>query len=184
VVSLARQFGASRLVAFGGILEEIPYTREPSMTCTCTSAAVKDEMEQYNVLFSNREGPATFNQMLLYACKKQGLDGLALTVRVPYYPQFNIGVETSPKSMKAVLIRLNHILHLNLNFGELDNAIKELQGKLDFVRQQNPGFNTNIEELEREYVEMPYKELLDMSPSEGVKFAEEFLKENQNHRSE
>jgi hypothetical protein len=140
-------------------------------------------MEQYNVMYSNREGPATFNQMLLYACKKKNLDGLGLTVRVPYYPQFNIGVEYSPKSVKAVLVRLNHLLQLNLNFDELDNAIRDLQGKLDFIRQQNPGFNTNIEELEKEYIEMPFKDFLDMSPSEAVKYAEEFLKENQDHRS-
>jgi proteasome assembly chaperone (PAC2) family protein len=178
VVDLACQFGAFRLCAFGGLLDEIPYTREPRMTCTCTSSKIKDEMEQYNVLFSNREGPATFNQMLLYSCKKKGLDGLSFTVRVPYYPQFNIAIGHSSQSIKAVLIRLNHILHLDLDFTELDNAIKEVQSKLDAFRQQNPQFNTHIEELEKDYVEMLYKETLDISPGEAIRFAEEFLKEN------
>lgn len=178
VVSLAADFGASRLYAFGGILDEIPYTREPRMTCTCTSLKVKEEMQQYNVMFSNRRGPATFNQMLLYACNKKGLEGVSLTVRVPYYPQFNVAIGQSPRSIKAVLVRLNHILHLDMDFNDLDNSIKEVQGKLDFIRQQNPQFNTYIEDLEKDYVEMPYKELLDMSPSEAIKFAEEFLKEN------
>ena len=178
IVSLACDYGASRLYACGGLLDKIPYTREPIMTCTCTSAKVKDEMRQYNVMFSNREGPATFNQMLLYACKEKGLDGASFTVRVPYYPEFNVLIGYSPKSIKAVLIRLNHLMHLDLNFAELDNAITELQGKLDFVRQQNPQFNTYIEELEKNYVEMPYKETLDISPSEAIRFAEEFLKEN------
>ena len=178
IVSLACDYGASRLYACGGLLDKIPYTREPIMTCTCTGAKVKDEMKQYNVMFSNREGPATFNQMLLYACKEKGLDGASFTVRVPYYPEFNVLIGYSPKSIKAVLIRLNHLMHLDLNFDELDNAITELQGKLDFVRQQNPQFNTYIEELEKDYVEMPYKETLDISPSEAIRFAEEFLKEN------
>jgi proteasome assembly chaperone (PAC2) family protein len=178
VVSLARDFGASRLYAFGGLLDKTPYTREPGMTCTCTSAKVKDEMMQYNVMFSNREGPATFNQMLLYACKEKGLEGMSLTVRVPYYPEFNIAIGYSPISIKAVLIRLNHILHLDLNFDELDDAIKEIRGKLDLVRQQNPQFNTYIEELEKNFVEMPYKETLDISPGDAIRFAEEFLKEN------
>jgi proteasome assembly chaperone (PAC2) family protein len=182
VVGVASQFGASRLYAFGGLLDEIPYTREPMMTCTCTSAQIKKEMEQYNVLFSNREGPATFNQMLLYTCQKKGLDGMSLTVRVPYYPEFNIAIGHSPKSIKAVLVRLNHILHLNTNFDELNNSITELQGKLDFVRRQNPQFNTRIEELERDYTEMTYEESLDVSPSEAIRFAEEFLKENKDQR--
>jgi proteasome assembly chaperone (PAC2) family protein len=178
VVSLAGDFGASRLYAFGGLLDKIPYTREPMMTCTCTSAKVKNEMEQYNVMFSNREGPATFNQMLLYVCHKKGLEGASFTVRVPYYPEFNIAIGYSPGSIKAVLIRLNHILHLDMNFTELDNGIRELRDKLDPVRQQNTEFNTYIEELEKDFVETPYKESLDFSPSEAIRFAEEFLKEN------
>ena len=178
VVGLACDFGASRLYALGGLLNIIPYTREPVMTCTCTSAKIRDEMEKFNVMFSNREGPATFNQMLLYACKKKGLDGSSFTVRVPYYPEFNIAIRYSASSIKAVLARLNHILHLNLDFDELNSAIKELQGNLDMVRQQNPQFNAYIEKLEKDYVEMPYEEHFDISPSEAIKLAEEFLKEN------
>jgi len=182
VVSLACDFGASRLYAFGGVLDRTPYTREPKVSCACTGARVKDEMGKYNVTFSSREGPATFNQMLLYACKKKDLEGVNLTVRAPYYPEFNVAIGYSPKSIKAVLVRLNHVMHLDMNFDELNNAIRELEGKLDFVRQQNPQFNTYIEELEKDYVEMPYREPLDISPSEAIKFAEEFLKENKNQR--
>jgi proteasome assembly chaperone (PAC2) family protein len=182
VVGLACDFGATRLYSFGGLLAKVPYTREPIMTCTCTSSKIKDEMQQYNVMYSNREGSATFNQMLLYACKKKGLEGATFTVRVPYYPEFNVAIGYSPQSIKAVLVRLNHILHLDINFGEIDDAIRELQGKLESIRQQNPQFNTYIEELEKDYVEMTYKETLDISPSEAIKFAEEFLKENKEER--
>lgn len=178
VVGLACDFGASRLYALGGLLAKVPYTREPVMTCTCTSTGVRDEMEQYNVMFSNREGPATFNQMLLYACKKKGLEGAAFTVRVPYYPEFNIAIGYSPKSILAVLVRLNQMMHLDMNFDEINDAIREIQGRLDLIRQQNPQLNTYIEDLEKDYVEMPYKETLDISPSEAIRFAEEFLKEN------
>ena len=179
VVGLARDFGATRLYAFGGLLDKVPYSREPMMTCTCTSLQVKEEMRQYNVMYSNREGPATFNQMLLYACKQKGLDGASFTVRVPYYPEFNMAIGDSPKSIKAILVRLNHMLHLDLNFGALDNDIRELEDKLDVFKQQNAQFNTYIEELEKEYVEMTYAEPLDLSSSDAIKFAEEFLKENQ-----
>jgi len=182
VVTLACDFGASRLYTFGGVLDRTPYTREPRMSCACTSVKVKNEMEKYNVSFSNREGPATFNTMLLYACKKRGLDGATLTVRVPYYPEFNVAIEYSPKSIKAVLVRLNHLMHLNMNFDELNKAIRELEGKLDFVRRQNPQFNTYIEELEKEYAEMPYQEPLDISPNEAIRFAEELLREHKDHQ--
>ncbi len=182
VVGLVCDFGAPRLYTFGGVLDRTPYTREPRMSCACTGAKVKDEMEKYNVTFSSREGPATFTQMLLYACNKRGLEGVNLTVRVPYYPEFNVAIEYSPKSIKTVLVRLNHLMHLEMNFDELNNSIRELEGKLDFVRRQNPQFNTYIEGLEKDYVEMTYQEPLDISPNEAIRLAEELLRKNKDHR--
>lgn len=182
VVNLAYDFGAARLYAFGAVLDSTPYTREPRVSCACTSASVKDEMVKYNVTFSSREGTATFNQMLLYACKGKGLEGVSLTVRAPYYPEFNLAIGYNPKSIKAVLARLNNSMGLNMNFDGLDAAIRELEGKLDFVRQQNPQFNTFIEELEKDYAEMPYREPLDISPNDAIRFAEELLKKNKDQQ--
>ena len=181
IVAVANEYNSPRLYTFGGILDRSPYTREPRISCACTSTRVKGEIERCNVSFSSREGPATFNQMLLHACMKKELDGANLTVRVSHYPEFNVSIDYSAKSIKAVLARLDHLMRLGLAFDELDEGIKELVGKLDFVRQQNPQFNTYIEELEKDYVEMPF-EPLDMSPNDAVRFAEELLRENQDQR--
>lgn len=179
VVDLAKEFGAVRLYSMCGILDMTPYTREPLMSLTCTDAKVKEEMEKFHVTFSSREGMASFGQMLIHTCQQKGLEGVNFTVRVPCYPEFNVFLEDSPKSLKAILIRLKDMMHLDMNFDELDGEIKEMEGKLNFVRQQNPNFNALIEELEKKYTEMPYQESLDLSPSEGVKWAEEFLKGNE-----
>ena len=181
VVSLACDLGASRLYAFGAILNRIPYAREPDMTCTCTSARIKEEMAKYRVSFSNREGAATLNQVLLHFCQQRGLDAVALTARAPYYPEFNLAIDYCPKSIKAVLMRLNDLMHLDLGFRDIDTAIGEIKSKLDSFRQQNTQFNSYIEELEKGYVEMSY-ETLDISPNEAVRFAEEFLRGNKDHR--
>jgi proteasome assembly chaperone (PAC2) family protein len=184
IVNLAAEFKAARLYSLGGILDRTPYTRWPRLTCTCTGKEIRTLMEAYNVIFSTREGPASSNLLILNACKKKGLEGVNLTVRVPYYPEFNIAMDFSPKSIKAVLMRYNYLAQLDLNFDELDTAIQELDGKLDFVRQQNPQFNTYLEELEKAYVELPYQEPMDMSGNDAVRFAEEFLKQNKDKPSE
>jgi len=178
VADLALEFKATRIYAFGAILDRTPYTREPKISCTCTSGKIKDEMSKYGVTFSSRVGTASFNQMLLYACQKKGLDGVNFTGRVSYYPEFSVAIEYSPKSIRTVLLRLNDLMHLNLDLTELDEGIKEIEGKLDFVKQQNAQFSAYIDELEKEYVETPYTESLDISPNEAIKFAEEFLREN------
>jgi proteasome assembly chaperone (PAC2) family protein len=184
VITLAKEFNVQKMSTFGGILDRVPYTRWPKITCTCTSPEMKAEMEQYNVIFSTRDGASTFNLMMIYTAMKKGLEGTNFTVRVPYYPEFNIAMEYSPKSTKAILMRLNHFMQLGLNFDELDNINQELEGKLDFVRQQNPQFNTYIEELEKNYQELPFEEPLNISANEAIRLAEELLKNNQNHHSE
>ena len=179
VVELACDFGASRLYAFCGILDRSPYTREPLISCTCTDLRIKEEMERYNVTFSHREGPATFNQMLIHTCKEKNLEGVNFTVRIPCYPEYSVIVPYSPKSMKAILVRLADLMNLDMDFEEIDNDIKELEGKLDFIRQQNPEFNTYIEKLEKDFTEMPYKESLDISADDAIRMAEELLKDNE-----
>ena len=178
VVDLACSLGAARLYAMCGILDMSPYTREPLISCTCTDSKVKQEMENYHVTFSNREGMASFGQILIYTCQKKGLEGVNFTVRVPCYPEFKLFLGESPKSLKAILVRLKDLTHFDMDFDELGTKIQEVEGKLDFVRQQNSNFNTFIQELEKQYVEMPYPESLDISPSDAVRLAEEFLKNN------
>ncbi|MGD1118809.1 MAG: PAC2 family protein [Dehalococcoidales bacterium] len=179
IVDLARDFGAARLYSMCGILDMTPYTREPLISCTCTGAKVKQEIDDCQVTFSNREGMASFGQMLIYICKKKGLEGVNFTVRVPCYPEFSIFLGESPKSLKAILIRLKDLIHYDVNFDKLDSVIEEIEEKLNSVRQQNPSFNSFMEELEKKYVEMPYRKSLDISPSDGVRLAEEFLKNNE-----
>lgn len=176
IVGLAKEFRASRLYTFGGVLDKTPHTREPRVSCSCTSARVREEMRKYNVSFSNYGGPATFNTMLLYVCGVRGLAAVSFSARVTYYPEFNIVVSYNPKSIKAVLVRLNHLAKFNLDFTEIDGNISEFERKLEAMRQQSPQFNAYVGELEKSYVEMPYQEPLELSGDEGVKLAEEFLR--------
>jgi len=112
---------------------------------------------------------------------EEGLEGANLTVRVSYYPEFNVSIDYSAKSIKAVLVRLDHLMRLGVAFDGLDEGVRELAGKLDFVRQQNPQFGTYIDELEKDYVEMPF-EPLDISANDAVKFAEQLLRDNKDQR--
>lgn len=184
VVSLAREFGVSRIYTFGAIYDRSPYNREPNITCTCTSGKIRDEMVKYNVTMSSREGMATINLMLLQAFQKISLDGVNLTVRVPYYPEYNVGLDYSPRSVKAVLERFNHLMKMGIDFNELDKEITEIESKIDAIRKKNTEFNTYLEELEKNYTETPYQEPFDISADEAVKFAEELLKDNRDRKKD
>lgn len=180
VIDLACSFGAVRLYSTCGILDMTPYTREPIISCTCTDSKVKREMENYEITFSNREGMASYGQMLIYTCQKKGLEGVNFTVRVPCYPEFNIFLGDCPKSLKAILVRLRDLMHFNMDFNEIEAEIKDIDEKLNIIRRNNPNFDTLLTELEKKYIDTPYHESLGISPSDAVKLAEEFLKKNRN----
>jgi proteasome assembly chaperone (PAC2) family protein len=178
IVDVAKEFNAERLYVLGGVLDKTPHTREPRVSSSCTGAAVRDELRRYNVTFSNREGPTTFNTTLLYFCQMRDLEGVSFSVRATYYPEFNIVIPYNPKSIRALLVRLKHLMQIDLSLEGLSDGIKDFEGKLEFMRKQSPKFNTYVEELEKDYIEMPYQEPLELSADEAVKLAEDFLREN------
>jgi proteasome assembly chaperone (PAC2) family protein len=176
MLEIAQQFNTARIYILGGILDETPHTREPKVTCACTGAPLRDEMRKYNVNFSNYEGPGSFGTTLLYLCKTRDIEAVNLSAWATYYPEYNIVIPHNPKSIKAVLVRLNSLIGLKLDFSELNNEIKEFEGKLEFMRSQSPRFHAYVQELEKNFVEVPYTEPLDLSPDEAIKFAEDLLK--------
>ncbi len=101
---------------------------------------------------------------------------VSLTTRATYYPEFDIIIPHNPKAIRAVVRRLNHLLHLNLDISDVDKQAEEFEAKLSFMASQNPSFQAYVEELEKDFTEVKYEEPLEMSPDEAVRLAEEFLR--------
>ncbi len=184
ILKLASEFSVNRICVLGGVLDETPHTREPNVSCGCTSAQLKEELEKYKVHFSNYEGPSSFGSTFLYICRQQKQDAISMTARATYYPEFNIVIPHNPKAIRVVLRRLNHMMRLNLDFSALNKEVGEFEGKLEFMRSQSPRFHAHVEELEKNYVELNYEEPLELSPDEAVRLAEEFLKQKKDEKRE
>lgn len=177
ILGIAEEFGVARIYLLGGVLDRTPHTREPAVSCAGTSRELNEEMRRYGVQFTNYEGPGRFGSTLLYICQKERRAMVTLTARVTYYPEFNIVIPRNPKSIRAVVSRLNSLLRLNLDVSDLDKESEEFESKLGFMMSQNSEFKTYVEELEKDFVEVKYEEPLDISADEAVRMAEEFLKE-------
>ncbi|MFC1952460.1 PAC2 family protein [Chloroflexota bacterium] len=177
ILGLAEEFAVVRIYLLGGVLDKTPHTREPHVSCTCSSDQMKEEMQKYGVQFSNYEGPGSFATTFLYFCQDRGGQMVSLTARATYYPEFNIVIPYNPKTIRAVMKRLNTIIHLGLDISDLDKQAEEFEAKLDFMTSQNPRFQAYVEELEKDFSEVKYEEPLEITPGEAVRLAEEFLKE-------
>ena len=71
-----------------------------------------------------------------------------------------------------------------MDFDELDTEIATINEKFETIRRSNPQFNTYIEDLEKNYTEMPYEEPFDISANEALKFAEELFRNNRDRNQE
>ena len=177
ILSVAKEFAVVRIYLLGGVLDKTPHTKEPGVSCACSSEQLKTEMRKYGMEFSNYEGPGRFGTTLLYICQKRHMPMVSITARATYYPEFNIVIPRNPKSIRAVVRRLNSLLRLNLDFSDLDREAEEFEAKLGFMASHNPEFQAYIEELEKDFTEVKYEEPLDISANEAVQIAEELLKE-------
>jgi len=177
ILSVVEEFAVARIYLLGGVLDKTPHTKEPAVSCACSSEQLKKEMQKYGMPFSNYEGPGRFGTTLLYICQQKQVPMVSITARATYYPEFNIVIPRNPKSIRAVVKRLNSLLRLNLDISDLDREAEEFEAKLGFMASHNPEFQTYIDELEKDYIEVKYEEPLDISANEAVQLAEEFLKE-------
>ena len=177
ILGVAEEFAVVRIYLLGGVLDKTPHTREPGVSCACSSEKLKEEMQKCGMQFSNYEGPGSFATTLLHICQDRQGQMVSITARATYYPEFNIVIPHNPKTIRAVVRRLNQLLRLNLDISDLDKQAEEFEAKLNFMAGQNPQFQAYVEELEKDFTEDKYEEPLGISPDEAVRLAEEFLKE-------
>jgi hypothetical protein len=134
-------------------------------------------MDKYGVQYMSYDGPGTFGTTLHYLCQNRRIQMVSMTAGATYYPEFNIAISYNPKTIRALVRRLNHLLDVNLDLSELDKAVEGLQGKLASVARHNAEFAAYIKQLEKDYVEVKYEEPLNISGEEAVEIAEELLKD-------
>ena len=177
ILNLAADFGVARIYVLGGVLDKTPHTKEAGVFCACSSKELRQEMMKYAMQSSNYEGPGSFSITMLHLSQQRKMPFVSIIARSTYYPEFNVVIPRNPKAIKAVALRLDSLLHLNLDISDLDQEADELEVKLNFMASHNREFQTYIEELEKEYTKVKYEAPLDITGNEAVQLAEDFLKE-------
>jgi len=176
IFGLVGECGVSRIYLLGGVLDKTPHTREPNVSCACTSAELKQEMLRYGIRFTSYEGPGRFGTTLLYMCQQRGIEMVSFTTRATYYPEFSIVIPRNPKAIRALVKRLNGVLRLAPDMSDLDAEVDEFERKLGAMASRSGEFRSYLEKLESDYVETLYQEPLELSGDEAVEIAEDLLR--------
>lgn len=179
VLDLAQRLGVVMVYSVGAVLGGVPHTREPTVSCAVSHPALKRDLEQFKVRYSNYEGPATFSTALLVQCRERGLKAVHFNGRAVYYPEFGIVVAYNPMVILALVKRLRVLLGLDVDVSDLEAASRELVERLDSLGSQSAKLREYVAELERNFVEMSYEPPISGTPDEIVRDAEEFLRRRQ-----
>ena len=176
ILHVVEKFGVSRIYLLGGVLDKTPHTREPNVSCACTTSGLKEEMLKYGVRYTSYAGPSRFGTTLLYICQQKGIEMVSLTARATYYPEFSIVISHNPKTIRAMVRRLDGLLQLGLDVSDLDQQVAEFEERLGAMANRSSEFRSYLEKLERDYVEIKYQEPLELSGDEAVRIAEDLLR--------
>jgi proteasome assembly chaperone (PAC2) family protein len=146
IVECLQTFKAQRLYMIGGYLDYAPHTRMPRLSAVVTHAALKDELEAYDVDLTDYEGPTSIQSYLLAACRAQGIEGVSLWGGAPSYVQGSY-----PRLTQAMLQFLSQLWHLPLDLEEIEEQAIELEATLHEQIDTNPELADYIRRLEQVY---------------------------------
>jgi predicted ATP-grasp superfamily ATP-dependent carboligase len=160
LVGVYEDAGASLVVTLGALLADTPHTRPVPVTGTTADpeTAVTLGLER-----SRYEGPTGITGVLTEACRGAGIPALSLWAAVPHY----VSQSPSPKATVALLRRVEDLLDLALDFGELEESARAWEATVDELAAED----TDIAEYVRSLEERSVTELPEAS---GEVIAEEF----------
>ncbi|MEJ2597137.1 MAG: PAC2 family protein [Anaerolineales bacterium] len=172
LLEAAQSLGVRRVISLGGVYGELPYDKERPVAGIYSLSRLKDEMSSYAVDLSDYHGGASIGS---YVCKRAGEKGIEFVgfyAFVPTYDFSNIAqagkairVETDYMAWLGVMRRINHMLRLDFDLGDLEEKgrrlVKLIDAKVDEIEQANSqaGVRTYLQHLSDNFEETLYDPL-------------------------
>ncbi len=172
---VAEALGIQRIAALAGVYGGMPYDKDREISCVYSHPAMKEELAQYAVRFSNYEGGATISMYLADQAEKRGIEFFRFCSFVPSYDFSRASIPVQPiaigedyKAWYDIMVRLKHMFRLDLDLSDLhtrsEDLIAEWDAKIDEVAQSMPQLQVreHMEKLRQEFTEMPFAPLSDV----------------------
>ena len=113
-----------RVVLLGAYVADVVYSRPVLVTGFATEPHLLESLE---VMPSRYEGPTGIVGVLGDACREAQMPSASIWANVPHY----ISVSPNPKTMAALVHRMNTLLDLDLDLYELDRASDRFERQVD-----------------------------------------------------
>jgi proteasome assembly chaperone (PAC2) family protein len=141
VIELAEVLGVQMVVTLGALLADVPHTRAVGMT-GLGSPGLLDHLDLAPATY---EGPTGIVGVLHRACADAGLPSASLWASVPHY----VAASPNPKAALALTRRLESIVGVSVDAGELEEATEDYERQVGLAVAQDPDVQAFVERLER-----------------------------------
>lgn len=161
------------LYIIGSMISFGAHTSPRQLFTVVNSAEIKEALNQYDLVGDmNYQTPAgerpTLTSFLLWIAKERNIPGVSLWVLIPFY----LASMEDPQAQKKVLSFLSERLHLEIDFSDVDQEIREQNEQLTRARSLCPEIDDYINRLESNLM------LSEKENGELIRKIEEFLRES------
>jgi len=146
IFELGERFDVKRMYFIGSVAGPIPHTREPRISCYVSSKQQKAQLKDYDLRFTNYEGPASITTLLTKLSKKKGIEMINFVAEIPIYVQTR-----NPKGIKAITKRLVKLLDIDIDLGELFKRSDEFEKNMNELVAKQPKLAEQVKKLEENY---------------------------------
>ncbi len=146
IFELGEKFDVKRMYFLGSVAGPTPHTREPRVSCSVSSEEQKAQLKDYDLRFTNYEGPASITTLLTELSKEKGVKMTSFVAETPIYVQTK-----NPKCMKAIAKRLVKLLGIDIDLGDLSRMSNEFEKNINQLVAKQPKLAEQIKKLEENY---------------------------------
>ncbi|RLE13886.1 hypothetical protein DRJ04_03445 [Candidatus Aerophobetes bacterium] len=146
ILNLGENFNLKRICFAGSVAGPAPHTREVRVTCSFSSERQKINLKDYDVRFTNYEGPASITTLLTRLSREKGVEMINFVAEIPVYIQTR-----NPKGIKAIMKRLVKLLNLDIDLTELSKMSEEFEKNVNEAVAKQPQLAEQIKKLEENY---------------------------------
>ena len=147
IADLAGRYNSHRVYAIGGLYDRIPHTREIRISGLVNDPAMLEVLEQAGIEPVNYTGPSSIHGPLLSVCAVRRIPAISIWGHVPFY----IRAESNPMVCLETMMKINSLLGLEIDLGDLRKSAESLRGILDRLLSENEQMRVFLRSLEEQY---------------------------------